>query len=119
MAGMHWGRLQADVNCRLRRGAWYRILRVAPLEAVVDVNRRPIAVPRYLIEITSNPPRRWTIVPTPKAARRVFAEFGEAYAVCPSCRHRMALKGRPRRMQCSGCKYDFDVAWDEAYLEEI
>ncbi|MGH7700200.1 MAG: hypothetical protein ACREMJ_06755, partial [Gemmatimonadales bacterium] len=80
MVGMQWGRLQADVNCRLRRGAWYRVLRVASLEAVVDVNRKPLPVPRYLLEIISSPPRRWTVVPAPKTARRAAAYLGQAYA---------------------------------------
>ncbi|HXF94779.1 MAG TPA: hypothetical protein VNI61_01635 [Gemmatimonadales bacterium] len=117
MTKMQWGRLQADVNCRLRRGAWYRVLRVAPLEAVVEVNRRPLPVPRYLIEIVSQPPRRWTVVPAPRAARQVAAHLGDAYLVCPSCRGRAPLRGRPRRAPCERCRTDFEVAWEEAYLE--
>jgi hypothetical protein len=114
---MQWGRLQADVNVRLRRGAWYRVLKLAPLQAILDVNRTPIPVPRFVLEIVSQPPRRWTVVPAPKAARRVAAHLGEAYAVCPSCRHRMALRGKPRRLGCDGCRTAFDVDWDEGYLD--
>jgi hypothetical protein len=116
MTGMQWGRLQADVNVRLRRGAWYRVLKLAPLQAIVDVNRRPLPVPRFLLEIISQPPRRWTVVATPKGARRAAAHLGEAYGVCPSCRHRMAFSGKPRRLNCESCHTEFDVAWDEAYL---
>lgn len=116
MTGMQWGRLQANVNCRLRRGAWYRVLQASPLQAVVDVNRTLLKVPLYLLEIVSKPPRRWTVVPTPKSARRAGARLGDAYAVCPSCRHRMAFRGRPERMACERCLVEFDVAWDEAYL---
>jgi len=34
---MVWARLQADVNCKLRRGAWYRLIKAQGLAAVVDV----------------------------------------------------------------------------------
>jgi len=40
MAGM-WARLQADLNVKLRRGAWYRITRLDPLKAVLEVGGRP------------------------------------------------------------------------------
>lgn len=117
MTERRWGRLQADVDCRLRRGAWYRVLRDAPLEAIVEVNRRPLPVPRYLLEFITQPPRRWTVVPAPSNIPRRAAHLGPAYAVCPSCRNRAPLRGKPRRMPCVICRTDFDVAWDEAYLE--
>ncbi|MGH7569083.1 MAG: hypothetical protein ACREL9_08965 [Gemmatimonadales bacterium] len=119
MTDRQWGRLQADVDCRLRRGAWYRVLRVEPLEAIVEVNRKPLPVPKYLLEFVSHPPRRWTIVPTTRNAARHAAHLGPAYAVCPSCRNRVALRGKPRRMLCVTCRTEFDVAWDEAYLENV
>ena len=37
-----YARLDTDINCALRRGAWYRVLRLAPLEAVLDVARREL-----------------------------------------------------------------------------
>lgn len=117
ISGMQWCRLQADVNVRLRRGAWYRVLKLAPLQAIVDINRKPLPVPRYLLEIVSQPPRRWTVVPSPKNGRA--AHLGESYGVCPSCRHRMALRGKPRRLDCAGCGTAFDVDWDEAYLDNV
>src|SRR5213593_28610 len=60
---MQWGRLQVDVNCALRRGAWYRIARLASLEAILDVNHRPLKVPHYLVQVVSRPPTRWSVVP--------------------------------------------------------
>ena len=115
MTGMRWGRLQADVNCQLRRGAWYRITKLASLEAVLDVNRRPVTVPECLLQVASTPPARWTIVPTP---RNVVRLWGTRYVVCPNCRDRARLEGRPRRMRCVRCKREFEVAWDEAYLAD-
>src|SRR2546427_5843755 len=59
MTGMRWARLQEDVDCKLRRGAWYRVTKVTGLEATVEVNRRPLAVPSYAVEIVATPPRSW------------------------------------------------------------
>src|SRR2546425_695449 len=33
MTGMRWARLLEDVDCKLRRGAWYRVTHVTGLEA--------------------------------------------------------------------------------------
>ena len=115
MTGMRWGRLQADIDCHLRRGAWYRVTKLASLEAVLDVNRKPVSVPQYLLQVVSTPPARWTVVPTP---RHVVRLWGVRYAVCPSCRDRAQLEGRPQRMACVRCKLEFEVDWEEAYLAE-
>ncbi|HEY6155826.1 MAG TPA: hypothetical protein VIV88_00150 [Gemmatimonadales bacterium] len=115
---MKWGRLVVNVNCALRRGAWYRVARIRSLEAILDVNRKPLVVPNYLVQIVSQPPRRWSVVPRPKRARELPPEWGAHYAVCPSCRERAALLGRPRRLECVRCHGEFDVAWDEGYLHE-
>lgn len=118
MRGMQWCRLQVDVNCQLRRGAWYRVTQVASLKAILDVNRKPLAVPNYLIEVVSTPPRRWTVVPRPQNARALPPTWGAVYAVCPSCRQRAQLHGRPAKMACQRCSGVFEVAWDEAYLAD-
>jgi hypothetical protein len=118
MTRMQWARLQADVNCALRRGAWYRVTSVAGLEAVVDINRQPHPVPSYLLQIVSTPPRRWTVVPRPREAARLSRHLGAEYAVCPSCRERTPLRsgGRPRAISCARCRGVFEVAWNEGYL---
>ena len=115
MTGMRWGRLQADVNCQLRRGAWYRVTQLASLEAVLDVNRKPVTVPQYMLEVVSTPPAQWTVVPTPRHAVRLF---GAKYAVCPNCRERTRLDGQPRHLRCERCRGEFEVAWSEGYLAE-
>src|SRR5213596_4146238 len=74
--GMQWGRLQVDVNCALRRGAWYRVARLASLEAILDVNHRPLKVPHYLVQVVSRPPTRWSVVPRPAGAGELPAEWG-------------------------------------------
>src|SRR5256885_16173043 len=37
---LQWARVNADLNLRLRRGAWYRVLELHPLEAVLGLRRR-------------------------------------------------------------------------------
>ena len=113
---MRWGRLQIDVNCALRRGAWYRVAQLAPMVAVLDVNRRPLKVPNYLVQVVSSPPNRWSVVPRPTRAGELPPDWGPLYGVCPSCRERAALRGRPRRLECMRCRGEFEVAWDEEYL---
>jgi len=117
MAGFRWGRLSADIDCSLRRGAWYRITAVGDLEAVVDIGRKPQAVPNYLLQIVTAPPRRWTVVPRPAGAIRMPVEWTR-YAVCPSCRERAALpaRGQPKSLTCDRCRGAFDIEWGEDYL---
>ena len=115
---MVWARLQADLNCNLRRGAWYRLIKMEGLAAVVDVNRKPVPVVRAFLQISNSPPRRWTVVTTPRTARPLAGPLGSQYAVCPSCRDRVPLRGRPSRMLCRRCSVEFAVAWEEHYLAQ-
>jgi len=112
-----YARLDTDVNCELRRGAWYRVLRLAQLEAVLDVARREVSVPREYLQIRPTPPQRWTVVPRPRDAQRVPESWGGRYGVCPNCRARSPLVGRPPKLRCDRCNGLYDVAWEEAYLE--
>src|SRR2546430_9177345 len=115
MAGMQWARLQANLNIRLRRGAWYRIRQVGPLQAVLEVRGQPLQVPSAFLQIVETPPRRWTVVPRPDDAVRVPPSWGDHYAVCPSCRERQPLEGRPAAMHCNRCRGNFDIDWRESY----
>ena len=119
MSRMKWARLQADVNVQLRRGAWYRVKELGPLETVLEVRGKPLLVPSAFIQVAEQPPHRWTVVPSPKDAVRFPEDWGAVYAVCPSCRERAQLHGRPSSMHCPRCKREFDVAWDEAYEPDL
>lgn len=111
MAGK-WARLRADLNLTLRRGAWYRITRLDPLQAVVEVRGgRSLEVPAAFLQVTDRPPRQWSVVPRPSDAVRVPQHWGDRYAVCPSCNSRQPISGRPRRMACERCRGEFAVAW--------
>ena len=116
MPGLRWGRLQLDIDCNLRRGAWYRVLDVQGMEIVVDVNQRPLPVPRFAVEIVSTPPKRWTVVPSPRRQPRVPKEFMPRYGVCPNCRERAPLRGQVRTLRCDRCRGTYDVDWKENYL---
>jgi hypothetical protein len=112
-----YARLREDVNLRLRRGAWYRVLKVEGLKAILEVNGRKVLVAAPLLEIVKRPPPRWTVVKQdPGNARKAPPALAERYGVCPSCGERAALHKRVRRLRCDYCKYEFDVAWDETYL---
>lgn len=111
---MVWARLQADVNCKLRRGAWYRLIKAQGLAAVVDVKGTPVPVVRAFLQMSNSPPRKWTVVTRPRNAPRSL--IGDFYAVCPSCRDRVPLRGKPSRMLCGRCSVEFAVDWDEHYL---
>src|SRR5438094_8936629 len=101
MAGMQWARLQANLNIRLRRGAWYRIRQVGPLQAVLEVRGQPLQVPSAFLQIVETPPRRWTVVPRPDDAVRVPPSWGDRSEErrvgkeCGSrCRLTLAKRGR-------------------------
>jgi hypothetical protein len=114
-----YARLRENVNVRLRRGAWYRVVRLEGLKALLDVNGRPTVVATALLEIVQRPRPSWTVVqPLPKDAARAPGALAERYGVCPSCGERAPLPHRVRRLRCTYCKYEFRVAWDEAYLAD-
>lgn len=109
MAGK-WARLRADLNLRLRRGAWYRITRLDNLQAVVEVRGRPLEIPTAFLQVVDSPPRQWTVVARPRDAVRVPPAWGDRYAVCPSCNARQPITARRRRMTCERCRGEFEVA---------
>src|SRR5438552_19155839 len=100
----------------MRRGGWNRVTQVTGLNAIVEVNRQPLAVPSYAIEIVATPPRCWTVEPLPRRASRLAAELGPRYGVCPSCCHRARPEQRARAMTCTRCQGRSESSWDENYL---
>jgi hypothetical protein len=111
-----WARLQVNTPSPLRRGAWYRIVKLTSVEATVNVKGKPVAVPRAQVELASEPVLRWSVVPAPKNAPRFPSNWGPRYAVCPNCRERAPLVGEPTTLRCQRCNGSYEVAWDEPYL---
>ena len=114
MLGSQWARLRADASVPLRRGAWYRVLRMTSTDAVLDVNQRPINVPLAVLQIAPRPPTVWEVVPRPLNARSLPQAWGARYAVCPKCRRRSAVPKGPLAMRCPSCGGVFDVGWGES-----
>jgi hypothetical protein len=112
-----WARLRVDVNCALRRGAWYRVIQLTKDTATVDAIRDRVSVARRLLHTAFEPPSRWTIVPLPKDAMRVPPEWGDRYAVCPACHTRRQIKEFPLDLRCPHCRGLYGIAWDERYLK--
>jgi len=115
MPVMQWARLQANLNVRLRRGAWYRIRQLGPLQVVLEVRGQGLQVPAAFLQIIETPPRRWTVVARPDDAKRLPPSWGDRYAVCPSCRERQPLEGHPAAMRCNRCRNSFEIDWRESY----
>src|SRR2546421_297030 len=81
-----------------------------------SVRPERVGIPRADLEIMSEPPRRWSVVPRPKNPSR-FPGVSE-YGVCPNCRERVPLRERLNVLRCTRCNGAFDVAWEEQYLME-
>jgi hypothetical protein len=114
-----YARLCENVNLHIRRGAWYRVLKLEELPATLEVNRHPVPVAKALLEFAKRPPAQWTVVQ--QRASWVAAPpagFSGVYAVCPSCTERAPLPARTKRMTCPACKWEFPVAWNEHYLRQ-
>ena len=116
MQAFQWARLKENVPSLLRRGAWYRILKLTSAEATLDVNGKPVALLRGELQLSPTHSRRWTVVPAPHNAPRFPPTWGAKYVVCPNCRDRSRLEGQPATMRCRRCNGLFEVAWNESYL---
>jgi len=84
------------------------------VEIVVDVNRNPVRVPRRHLELVEQPAREWTVVVRTALSPRASQPAGSQYAVCPSCRERVQLTGRPVDLRCPKCNELYLVAWKGA-----
>lgn len=115
MIGTQWARLRADTSVPLRRGAWYRILRLTPTDAVLDVHQRIVNVPLAVLQVAPRAPSAWTVVPRPPNARNLPSSWGPRYAVCPNCHARAPLPKGPVSMRCMSCSGVFDVGWGDSY----
>jgi hypothetical protein len=102
----------------LRSGAWYPVVAdSASPDVVLAVRHRTVKLPAQLVEVRRERPHRFTVVVrsrlevNPAAGTR--RDLGARYAVCPASGHRIRLRGRPGRIECPGCGYRGEIAWDE------
>ncbi|HYX81229.1 MAG TPA: hypothetical protein VE714_02475 [Gemmatimonadales bacterium] len=111
---MLFARVHADVPLKLRRGAWYRVLELNDLQAVIEVNRRKVSVLRAWLEIRDRPPQRWAVVEGSKENGKAPPPLRGMYGVCPNCRTRAPLPKRARAHGCGKCGQEFEIDWAEA-----
>jgi hypothetical protein len=83
-------------------------------EAVLDVNDRPLRVPRPFLQILPLRPLLWSVVRAHRAAATP-AGLGARYAVCPRCSARAPLRGAPPSMGCPDCAAVFTIAWNDSH----
>ena len=117
MPDTQWVRLNADVDCGLRRGGWYPAISVGKTEVVLRVLGKHKAFPRELLEVSASGPTRWTIVSHARNSPQIPTRWSKGYGVCPSCRWRQLILGRPGTMLCEGCYEEFEIDWDTVYLK--
>src|SRR6266516_769469 len=106
MQTFQWARLNENVKTPLRRGAWYRILKLTSSEATVDVKGKPVSLPRGELQLSPTPAQRWTVVPAPKNAPRFPASGGapsdRADVECGAGRARRPRRRRAQRVTRPG-----------------
>jgi len=72
------------------------VLSAAGDEAVLDVRKKAVIMPRSQLEIVDARPSRWSVVP------REWM-LGGPYAVCPSCAERVAVSRSHEPVRCARC----------------
>lgn len=110
----YWARVRPLADCPLRRGAWYRVVEITPVEAIVDVNHRLLHIPRGFVQILPLRPPLWSVVPGPRddAGRPTASQ--RMYGVCPSCCARAPLQRSAATMRCPRCRAVFAVGWSDS-----
>lgn len=109
-----WAQVKGDINCRVRRGAWYKVVQLTMEVAVLDAGERAVSVPRELLHIALVRPRHWSVVRRPYDAVDVPRAWGSRYGVCPACQHRMPLDYDQREARCERCGMTGAIAWRDS-----
>lgn len=110
-----WARVRARTHYPLRRGAWYSVAQLTPVEAVLQVNQRPLSVPRPFVQVVTIRPQMWSVVTRPREGDAPPPSWGARYGVCPGCSARAALQGAATSMPCPGCGATFPIAWSDSH----
>lgn len=90
-----WARVRGDLNCHVRRGAWYEVLCLAADEAILEVVNRPFSVPRSSLQIVPLRPHQWSVVARPSDA--VMVPLGLALRRLPGLSRSSSAEGTPDR----------------------
>src|SRR5437773_10030816 len=112
MATAQWARIRPSEEGHLRRGAWYRVVKLSPAELVLDINGKPTPFPRHSLEILPERPKLWAVVPRPSHSPRMPVTWGARYAVCRTGRERARLEEHATSTRCPGCNGVCDIGWE-------
>jgi hypothetical protein len=112
-----WQATKPEHSKGLRHGAWYPVVSdERPDRVTIRVGTRTVVAPRRILEISTEPPRRFTVVHRlgfqPGRGNDEY-RLGRHYGVCPRCQWRFGIVGRPVREKCPKCEFTGDVAWWE------
>ncbi len=110
-----WARIRARAFPPLRRGGWYRVVQLTPTEVILDVNRRPLTVPRPFLQVLPIRPRMWSVVLRPRGSANPPQSWGPRYAVCPHCCARAPVSDRSTSMRCPACQMAFVIGWSDSH----
>src|SRR5438552_12338052 len=110
-----WARVRVRPNGRLGGGPWYRVVELAPVDVVLDVNRRPLRVPRPFVQVIPIRPRLWSVVARLRNAAAPPQDWGPRYGVCPRCASRAPLSERSISMRCPACDVVSVIGWSDSH----
>jgi len=110
----YWARVRARADCPLRRGAWYRVVDLTPVEALVDVNHRLLHIPRAFVQVLPLRPPMWSVVPGPRDSDGQPTGPDRPYGVCPACCARAALQRSATAARCPRCGTASAIAWSDS-----
>jgi len=90
-------------------------VQLSPLEVTLDVNRRPLTVPRAFVQVLPVRPRMWSVVLRPRDSANPPRDWGPRYGVCPHCSARAPLSDRATSMRCPACQMAFVIGWSDSH----
>ncbi len=111
-----WARVRSVGAHGLRRGAWYPVVNSGKSDLILlNVHRSNVPVPRAFVELSELKPYHWSVVEWMEgdrgAGRATQENDGLTYGVCPSCRFRAPIAGRPEQITCPECQTAAEVDW--------
>jgi hypothetical protein len=118
MSPRKWARAKQSGAHGLRRGAWYLVVNVPSKALVVlSVRKHNVPVPRSVVELSDEPPTKWSVVrweESQSGARRVSEQaHGLTYGVCPECGARGPLvPPDAQTLTCDECGKTAEVDWE-------
>jgi ribosomal protein L37AE/L43A len=109
-----WARVRSRAECPLRRGAWYRVVDVTPVEAILEVNNHLLHIPRAWVQILPLRPPLWSVVEGSRDATGQEAGTQATYGVCPNCAARAALHRTAATWRCQRCGTVSTIGWSDS-----